>query len=203
MSVLLNTTDVKAFLNLSTSSTTYDTAIALYIPVILDDIVAYTRNKFFESNHWVDNTGFVVSSSNVTITLPSDSTSNWEKELQADDTIYLNGFWFNDGYYSVSSLTTSVITTNEALIDESSTDYAIRSIVHRCKFPDYVKAIGARMIWFKIGNSTNVQGGDITSESYGGYSRTYSGVGSAEGTGSFGGYPSNILSGLKRVAKLW
>jgi hypothetical protein len=197
--MLLTSTEVKAILGLSTSVNTYDRQIDYYIPIVAEDIAEITNHRFHEAYHWVEDDGLTITSSNDTITLDSDSTYSFFKEFSIGDTIDICGSYFNDGYYTISSITSSfILIVSEPLKAENSTDYDILTYIHKCKYNNSIKAIAAKMIWYKIQNSTNVYG-EIASESLGAYSVTYK----DSGVASFNGYPNSLISGLKRVGRAW
>ena len=199
--VFMSSTEVKSYLGLSTASTTYDTDISIYTPIVWEDIKAITNNKFEEAYHWFQDDELVISSSNKTITIDTASTNDFNRLVQVGDTIQVSKTWFNDGSYSVASFTTHVLTVNESLIDENSTDYQITSFIFRVDVPNWVKAVGAKMIWYSLNNKTNVSGKDVKSERYGDYSVTY-GTGDKASVGSYGGYPRSLINSLAKVRKV-
>lgn len=204
--VFLATSDVKNYLNISSTITTYDDDIAVFIPIVLHDIVAYTNNNYLDPYHYAQSFEVVFASTG-TITLESDSTSDWNKLVQSGETVYVHNAWFNnDKFFSIGSISSSfVLVVNETPVSESSSDFLdIRKrsnwvTISRCYFPEDIKYTGAQMVWYKLRNSTNIQGDNITSESLGDYSHSFRDSGKA----GFRGYPQATLDTLKRVMPIW
>ena len=135
------------------------------------------------------------------VSLNTDSTDSWERELKVNDTILIEGSYFNNDYFTIIAVNSSyvfTVSTGESICDENSTDYDLWTRVSRCRFDRNVKRIAAKMIWYNIQNTTSYQG-DITSETYGGYSVTYAEGEVAAGSGL---YPASLMSGLKKVARV-
>ena len=196
MPVFISTTQCKNYLRIPSTNTTYDSAIEEFIPYVLEDIVGITNNEFKEPYRRVYDDGFVFSSSDNSITLDGNTTWAWNDFFKAADTVIIQNSRWNDNYYSVNSSSSSVLIVNEDIVSENSTDFEDTAYIWRCEFPDYVKKIGARMVWFSINNSTAMNT-DIQSQSLGNHS--YS-LNVASGSGSFSGYPSGMIKGLKKVA---
>jgi hypothetical protein len=191
--MLMTTTECKSLLNIT--STVYDSLIETYIPFVWKDIVRYTNNNYIQRK--ISSYQFVFSTSK-TITIENTSTYDFTKEFLPGDTILVNRSYLNDNFYTVSTRSTHVLTVNEPINAENSTDYQITSYIYRCSIPDEVKLIASKMVWFNISNSTNFNG-SIASESYGNYSASYR----DSGNSGSGIYPQALLSGLKRVTKIW
>jgi len=197
--VILTSTEVVLYLGLSTASTDYD-KIATFIPVVQDDILQITGSFYNDPYRWVIQDKLEFSSTAKTITVHSESTVDWTQKVQPGNTVYIQNSWWNEnsGFKTVSTRTTSVLTVDENLVDEKSTDYAIRTKISRCDFPESVKRIAAKMVWYNVQNADAVNG-DLNSESYGGYSVSYK-----DGSNgySYGTYPGNLIAGLKKQAGL-
>jgi hypothetical protein len=189
----METSEVKTLLGIST--TTYDTDIETFTPFVWKDIVEITGNKFKQPYRWSQDDEWVFNSNSTSLTLPSNSTDDFDNKFRAGDTIYIEGSQWNDDYYSIESVTSSVMYFNEAVIDENSTDYDIASVIVRCEIPDYVKRIGAKMIWYQINNEKTADA-DFQSENLGDYSYTKNNKATDK---TFTGYPASLLTGLKRV----
>jgi len=195
--MILTSTEVKAYLNISTSVTTYDTLINYYIPVVTDEIADISNHRYRDAYHWVWNDYLVITSSNKTFTLGDASTFSFLQEFSTGDTFDLIGSYNNDGYYTIATISSShILTVDESIISENSTTYAIKPYMYRCKWTNDVKKIASKMIWWNVQNTTSVNG-DITSESLGSYSVSYARGNTAI---SYGLYPSNLISGLKTKA---
>lgn len=191
--MLMTTAECKSLLNITT--TTYDSLIDTYIPFVWKDITRYTNNNYVQRKL---SSYQLVFSTNKTITIEATSTYDFTKEFLAGDTILIDNSYLNDNFYTLSTRSTHVLTVNESINAENSTDYQITSYIYRCSIPDEVKLIASKMVLFNIQNTTTVDGG-IASESYGGYSVSYRDNGNPQ----FGLYPQALLSGLKRVTKIW
>lgn len=191
--MLMTTAECKSLLNIT--STTYDSLIETYIPFVWKDITRYTNNNYVQRNIRSYQWSF---STSKTITIEVTSTYDFTKEFLAGDTILVDKSYLNDNFYTISTRSTHVLTVNESINAENSTDYQITSYIYRCSIPDEVKLIASKMVWFNVLNTTAVNGG-IASESYGGYSVSYRDNNNPQ----FGLYPQALLSGLKRVIKLW
>jgi hypothetical protein len=194
--MILNSTTCKALLNISTSTTTYDSLIDEYIPFVQADILEIANHRFHDAYHWVWNDMFVFSSSSKTITLGTNSTVDFAKEFRIGDTVDVQASYNNNGLYTVSTRSSNVLTVNENLFDENSTDFLIKTVIYRCYFDNSIQRIASKMVWWNIQNTTSVQG-DILSESLGSYSVSYARNSNAK---SFGLYPNNLIAGIKKKA---
>jgi len=72
--MILTTTEVHAILNVSTSTTTYDTLIDYYIPIVTEDVMQIANHRYHDAYHWIYDDGLTFSTGS-TITLQSDSRS--------------------------------------------------------------------------------------------------------------------------------
>jgi hypothetical protein len=195
--MILASSEVKAFMNVSTSSTSYDDLISLYIPVVANQIAEISNHWYHDQKRRVSQYNLLFSS-NKTITIGSGSTVDWTIKFQPGDTIHIvNAYWNqNNGFKTVSTRTTSILTLEESISTENSTDFNLTTEIHGCYFPDSIKKIAAGMIWFNVNNPDTLEG-DKGSEGYGGYSVSWKDTGK-EG---YGTYPRSLISGLKKVVK--
>jgi hypothetical protein len=197
--MVLNITECKMLLNISTAITTYDAQIETLIPFVQDDICAIANHRFHDAYHWLKDDGLFFSSTAKTVQLSTDSTCSFYNEYSTGDTIDVDISYKNNGFYTISSITSShVLVVSESLIDEYSTTYEINTIIHRCDFPGNIKRIAARMVWWNVQN-TQVTQGDIASESYGARSVSYRDT----GKGSYGLYPASLTAGITKKAGSW
>ena len=161
-----------------------------------DDIKTITGSFYNDPYRWVAQNDLTFSSTGKTVIVATDSTIDWTQKVQPGDTIYIQGAWWtlNNGFKTVSTRTTSILTLDENLVDENSTNFAVTTYIYRCDFPESVKRIAAKMVWYNVENA-NAVNGDLNSESYGGYSVSYK-----DGSGgySYGIYPGNLIAGLKK-----
>ncbi len=196
--MIVTTTECKTLLNIT--STIYDTLIASYLSTVESDIFQYTGHRWHDAYHWLYDDGIVFSSTAKTITLSSDSTSSFLSEYFAGDTIDIVNSYHNNRTFSIASITSShILVVNETAIkNESSTNYDLSTYIYRCNFPDYLKMIASKMIWYLCQNTTTVTG-DIASESLGSYSVSYR----DNGMSQYGTYPNALISGLKRKVGTW
>ena len=180
--MIITRAEVKTYLGIS--STTTDDIIDAYLPAVIDEFFQYTNN-YFKSDA-VRYSGYVSFSSAGTATLPSNE---WESDYDfyAGDEIYVHGSVRNDGPYTISSLTTGVMTISTTATLKAE-DELTPCDVFKVEFPVSAKPVIAQMIKFKMDNPLGVP----LSERLGDYSVTY-----AE-TGMQGGYPDGIASAIKK-----
>jgi hypothetical protein len=186
---VLTTIDrVKAFAQITT--TNYDGYIDLLIPIVLEDINHYTNNYFTQSWRYFTSNDFDFSTA---LTITDNSAGNdFNDELQAGDTILVYNSQFNDDYYTIASLTSTVLTVNESLNAESTSNNVIA--IYRVEFPKNLEFIAANMLNYQILTSAGKK--IYESESLGDYSYTL-----AKGTGNTGlsnSYPDSIIKSLNK-----
>jgi hypothetical protein len=199
--MIITTTEVFSFCGLSTANnSSYIIDIEYYIPIITEEISDIANHRFRDSYHWLYDCGLIFASSNKTITLSSNSTESFLMEYASGDTIDIFDSYLNNGYKTVSSITSShILIVNETLENEKSTEYNnLKTYIYKCFFPNYLKKIASKMVLYSIQNM-NIFNGDIASESLGGYSRSYR-VNDAR---SYGLYPINLISGIKKKTGSW
>jgi hypothetical protein len=169
---VLTTIDrVKAFAQITT--TNYDGYIDLLIPIVLEDINHYTNNYFTQSWRYFTSNDFDFSTA---LTITDNSAGND----------------FNDDYYTIASLTSTVLTVNESLNAESTSNNVIA--IYRVEFPKNLEFIAANMLNYQILTSAGKK--IYESESLGDYSYTL-----AKGTGNTGlsnSYPDSIIKSLNK-----
>lgn len=174
----------KALMGVTSTDSTRDARITALIPIIEDDITAYCSRDFL--NDEVNFSGyFVVDETSGTYTLTCALGGITDTDLAVGDCILLEGTVRNDGRYTISVLTDTVITTTEALVDESS----VLAEVTLIQWPLGTRGIAARMIAYQLkhGDDAGLTGETIKSYSY-----------SRASSGADAGYPAEILKGLDR-----
>jgi len=190
--VLVASSNVKLWTGIT--STDYDETIEALNPIILDDITNYCKNSFVRSTmyQWDDNISFSTSTgSNSIISNASTSDVDFTEFIDVGNIIRVVDAIQNNGYFSVVSVNSTVITVNETIKTESSSTGKF-PIVYRVDYPDDIPFIGAKMIRWSI-DSQNRDG--LRSESLGDYSYTLQ-----ELVGN-NMYPTNIVGGLKKYKK--
>lgn len=198
--MIVNSTEVKAYLNLSIYSTIYDTSIDRFIPVVQENIINIANHRYRDAYHSFNNEYVTFSSTAKTITLGGNSTVNYQEKYKTGDTIDIYNSYYNDGFLTITAVNSSYsITVSENIIDENSSNYDRNVYFYRCHFDRSIKAIASKMVWYNITNSTNING-NIQSESLGNYSVTY--AKDANIVSQFG-YPDSIISGIKRKVRAW
>lgn len=179
--MIITRTEVKTYLGIT--STTSDDLIDAYLPAVIDEFFQYTNN-YFKSDS-ARYSGYVSFSSAGTATLPSNE---WEADYDfyAGDEIYVHGSVRNDGPYTISSLTTGVMTISTTATLKAE-DELVPCDVFKVEFPVSAKPVIAQMIKFKMENPLGVP----QSERLGDYSVTYA-------NNMQGGYPDGIASALNK-----
>lgn len=190
--VLVATSNVKQYTGIT--STSYDSLIEVMNPIILDDITHYCKNSFVRSTqyYWTDLVTFSTSTGLNTI-LSSDTEYDYTDFIASGNIIKVVDSFQNNGYYSVASVGTTYITTNETITSETSSTGKFPTI-WRVEYPKDLPFIASRMIRHLI----DFQGKEgIQSESLGDYSYTLSNT--IAGSNS---YPASIINGLTKYRKV-
>jgi len=173
------------------ASTNYDTMISMIIPMVIDDIKNYTNNWFTVTDRKVSDSNYTFSTGK-TIT-PTSTSYNFSEYFINGDIIHIYNSRFNDGYYSLATVTSTMLTVNENLNAESTN---VTVIIHRIEFPKDLEFIAANMIKYQTDMRATNKG--INSESLGDYSVNY-GAGSGSMLNS---YPDGILGQLNKYRKM-
>jgi len=189
--VLVATSQVKFLTGITTTEN--DLLIETFVPMILDDIVNYTKNYFVNSTMYYHDDQFSFStSSGVNTVFYSDTEENFSEFLTSTTRIYITGSKFNDGYWSLSEVGSSYILINESIKTESSST-GKRMTIFRVEYPRDLEMIAARMIKYIITTQDNP---DLKSESLGDYSYSRFDL--------IGGnmYPKGTAAGLNKYRKM-
>jgi len=190
---LMTAAEVKAFIR--ETSTTYDTLIGIYIPLIEEDICEYLNNWFRDRVIFIEygaGLAFVGSCSSRDF-ITDDAGDFSTAGLSSGMDIVIDG-GSNGGIYSISSGQSSVTlnigtTANKVFVDQDQ-DASFNSVgkirISRMVWPNSLKPIAAKMIWYQIDNN---KPSGAASEKIDDYSITY-----VNGRT----YPQQLLSGLDR-----
>ena len=198
--MIITYAEVKSILNLSDNS--YQTKIETLIPFIQDWVIDYCNNKFeVERKYPVDyyderfthrdviylytNT---ISFDSATKTI-TDSDSNFiNAGFKVGFSIKIEGTTYNEGIYTISSVSSGSIVVSESLVDEDSEYYTLLTLV---EFPKGIKLPVAKLIAEELKNNSVENGDRVVSERVGDASFTYASAVSGE-------YPKSILKQFKQ-----
>ena len=179
---------VKTLLNITDSS--YDTRIAMLLPMVENDLIEYCNNAFL-------NTGVVFSgdielkvAAGPVYTMECDDGGYSTSGLAIDDIVYLTGSTRNDHYFTIDNLTDTVITVDEKIYAEAETGLTLTLV----EFPTELQMYVAQMIWHKL---DAIKSAGMQSENIKSYSYTR-----ASGGASDAGYPQEILRGLEKWKRI-
>jgi hypothetical protein len=162
------------------------------IPVVQERINYITNNYF--------TTGLYVQSSltfNATDRTIICTGLDWASYgFAAGDEVYLYNSYRNDGYVTISSVSTSTLTivTGTSVVDELSGRSILVSVV---KWPTEVKYIAAQMVYYDY-DIRKTRSPGVTSRSLGPFSESFGGTLDAYG------YPSELVDSLSphRIVRL-
>ena len=174
--------ETKELLNITV--TTYDDDFNVLIPIVQDRVVRLTNNEFRTRLKLADT--FTFSGTTVTANNGNFATEGFDD----DDDVLIEGAYRNNGYYVVSSISTSVMTISTGAlcsrtpVAELSGATIILTVV---RWEQAIKPVIANMVWFDYKIRPTLKG--IRSESLGPYSVSYA-------SGGEFGYPDDIINGL-------
>lgn len=187
---LMTTAEVKTFLR--ETSTTYDSLIAIYIPIIEEDICEYLNNWFEDKVIYLDGTGNFEFTSATATDSPDAVTDDNEDFSTAGfksgmDVAIRGGS--NYGIYNITALSSAKMTLNttSAFVgqDQNESYHSVGRIrISRIHWPDALKPIAAKMIWSQIADA---KPGNASQERIDDYSVTYI-------NGHM--YPTRVIRGL-------
>jgi len=171
---------IKNLLNIT--DTSYDSRITALLPMVESDLINYCNNQFLSS---VNFAGDITIKGTLGVYTLECSGGISASGLADDDVIYLSGSVRNDGYFTITNLTDTVITVAEKVYAEAEQGLKLSLAVFPVELPMYI----SQMIWHKMDKikDSGIQGETIKSYSY-----TRS-----DSTGD-AGYPMDILHGLDR-----
>ena len=175
--------EVKKILNISDNS--QDDQISALIPMVENDIVAYTNTQFTNSNITFSGSFVPTAAAGPVYTLVCALGGISAIPFAIGDQIKLFGTVRNDGRFSIKLLSDTVVTVNEPLVGEDAVTASITLI----QYPVGLNLYAIRMISYllKHGDDAGIQSESIKSYSY-----------SRAASGSDAGYPAEILKGLDR-----
>lgn len=184
--MIISRDNVKHLLQITDDSK--NATIDLLLPLVENDVIEYTNNRFWDEKIWlISNTIGFVSSASMTIT---DSLNDlMEVGFVAAQTIDVYGTLHNDGIYLISSVTTGTITLDSSAsltTETAGTTFYIRNVV----YPKALSLTVAEMINFKLQKVTP----GAKSESIDDYSITFDTMS--------GGYPQSIATSLNRWKRM-
>jgi len=197
--MIITYAEVKSILNLTDDSR--QTKINALIPFVQDWVISYCNNKFEVArkypvdyyderfNHrdiiYLYTNRISFDSASKTIT---DGDSNFiNSGFRVGFSIKVEGTTYNDGIYTISSVTDSAIVVTESIVNEDSGYYTLLTLV---QFPKGIKIPVAKIIAEELKNSSVENGDRVISESVGDASFSYASAISGE-------YPKSILKQLK------
>jgi len=168
----------------SSLTSTSATIAATLIPVIQERITILTNNSFLTDLDLQDCYTFNATAR----TIVSASNYFTSYGFAAGDDVHVYNSYRNDGYYTVSSVTTGTLTltSSASVVDELSGRSIIISVV---KWPAAIKQIAARMVVYDY-QVRPEKSENVKSRSLGPFSETFS-----DGEDIFG-YPKSITSQL-------
>ena len=179
---LMTAAEVKTFLRITAS--TYDTLISTYIPLIEEDICNYL-NTWFQ-----DRAIYVEYSAGLAFTRGNTATATTQADYVTDDNSNFTTAGFaagmdiavdggaNHGLFTIASKTTAVLTmTSTGVFVSQDQDASYNTVgtirISRVKWPEALKPIAAKMIWYQIDKS---KPDGAISERIDDYSITYAGA---------------------------
>lgn len=192
---IITVTEVKNLLNITEA--TYDNQIARLIPYVQDDLVEYLNNYFqdhFVTRESVSYISFVRSTTGSGDYI-FDSDDRWTKNgFLSNIDVVVEGGYSNMGIHHVVTASTDTLTLSSSgeVISQDPADSSNENLignirVSRVIWPKGLKRYAAQMIWYNIRRQKET---GIQSESIDDYSVTYAPL-------AGGGYPDNIMTGLK------
>ena len=185
---IITVQEVKYLLNYTND--TYDTQIRTWIPFVRDRAVALCNNKFTNVECRTYNATDLVFASATNPTITTTDEGFTEDNFKATMDVYVTGSLLNDGFYTISGVTSTVMTMTypDAFTDETVSTESVIVTLTQVKFPDGLKPTIANMIRYDIQDRMTRSG--VKSERIGNYAVTYE-------SGQTGvDYPGDIVAGL-------
>jgi hypothetical protein len=163
-----------------------DSLIKAYIPIVQRRVVEICNNPFLSSyvhgRLMLENQDVVFSTNAMTA-----SSSFADAGFAAGDEIVIDGSYRNNGYYTISTVSTYTVTLQASagtVVSEISGASIVIGVVN---WPIGIKPVVANMIKYDMDVRPTLKG--VSSESIGDYSVTYT-------NGGGYGYPMDLLYGL-------
>ena len=186
---IVTAADVVTYSDISTSAA--GVLASGLIPIVQDRINSYCNNMFVSDDIYMQDELTFTSSATVTAGTGNDWVDHGFKDL---DEIYIYNSRRNDGYYTVTSVTTVTMTLGTGTVTDEYSGASI--LVSLVRWPDSVKYAAAQMVKFDYDDRPSRAAG-LRSQSLGPRSESYGEAGAF-------GYPQDILGLLDnyRVARL-
>jgi hypothetical protein len=178
---ILTATDCTVFSNISASAATITTSGL--IPIVQARITWMTNNYFVSDLHVRDSLTFNATARTVTASI------TWsDYNFLAGDDVYIYHSYRNDGYQTISSVSTSVMTliTGATVIDELSGRSILVSVVD---WPNELKQVAALMVAYDYDSRPKRTPG-VTSRGLGPWRESYS------ASTDVSGYPPELVDML-------
>lgn len=180
-------TEIKTLLQIT--AVTWDSLINTLIPIVTADLHEITSNDF-ASEVYAESDGLTFAASGGTIT--TDASADFDYlHLASGDDILVSGSLRNDGFYPVTSKSSTVITITSpfSVVNETPPSNDPRLItITKVNFPKGLKFPFSRMVGFHIQKNEEITRG-VASESIGRHSVSYNLGGK--------GYPAFIIDALR------
>jgi len=185
---LISLQEVKYLLNYTDD--TYDTRIKTLIPYMPERVALLCNNKFMNIDCRTTSADDIVFASATNPTITTTDEGFTEDNFLADMDIYVEGSLLNDGFYTISTVTSTVmtLTTADELTDETVSTEDITITITQVKWPKGIKPIIANMIRYDMIDRVGRSG--VKSERIGNYAVTY------ESSQVGVDYPGDVVAGL-------
>jgi len=194
MGSFIVTSEVDSVLNYTTS--TYDSRIQFWLPFMPGRVCAICNNYFIRNDAYVEGGDFVFATAGTITTAEDDFLE--DGNFKAGDDIYIKGTLRNDGFYVISTVTSSVITIDSSSVYSETTlrtediddeDLDDNVFIWFVWFPRELKPIVANMIRYDMLERGTKKG--INQERIGNYSVSY------QRAADIGyNYPDDVIGGL-------
>lgn len=181
---IVTATEVTIYTDISCSAGT--TTLTLLIPIVQERINHITNNYFVTDQYIQGCLDFASAAGTITASLDWDDYG-----FRADDEIYIYNSYRNDGYKTIGSVTSSVLTvaSTSSVTNELSGRSILVSVV---SWPNALKYIAAQMIKYDYDDRPQQVAG-VKSYTLGPYSVTNA---SSVPGGTPYGYPQELIDGL-------
>lgn len=151
---LLTRTQCKAFLNIASAETSYDTLIDNLLPSLPEKVYTicnnpFLANKFDTDRYVIDEVQGVFFASTATVTCLGKNFVT--EKFAAGQDLFIIDSYLNDGFYTIDSVSTSTltiassITATQAFRDEASGATISFAIVN---YPPGIKPLAASLVQF-------------------------------------------------------
>lgn len=185
--MFITATEVTIYSNISASAATI--AANSWIDIAEERLSLITNNYWLTDLDIQTQVTFTASSGAVLASINASGQNFTAEGFAANDIINVYNSWRNDGYYQVSSISTSTLSliSGSVVVDELSGASVLISMV---QFPQSLKYVLAQMIKYDY-DDRKAQAANIQSRSLGPWSETYK-----TGAAVTFGYPDEIVAAL-------